>query len=76
MLQVESVNPAREKYQLFWRCDKMTEHCCDCDDFENRCYYDGSIIGICNKRHEVVDPEDNCEKRDKIYQAWLKRCGR
>ena len=54
----------------------MTEHCCDCDDFENRCYRDGSVIGICNKRHEVVDPEDNCKIVERRYQEWLKRCGR
>ena len=52
------------------------KHCCDCDEFENRCYQDGTVISVCNKRNEVVDPEDNCEIREKLHQQWLKRAGR
>jgi len=51
-------------------------HCCDCDNFENRCYTDGSVVSVCNERNEVVDPEDNCTKREQKYRQWLKRCGR
>ena len=54
----------------------MSEHCCDCEHFENRCYTNGSVISVCNKRNESVNPEDNCKSRERIYQEWLKRCGR
>ena len=27
--------------------------CFDCENFENRCYTNGSVISVCNKRHEV-----------------------
>jgi len=56
--------------------NSMTNHCCDCDRFENRCYQNGTVISVCNERHEVVDPEDNCEIREKKYKQWLRRCGR
>jgi len=54
----------------------MAEHCCDCQHFENRCYKDGSVVSVCNYRNEVVDPEDNCDKREKYHREWLRRCGR
>jgi len=53
-----------------------SKHCCDCGEFENRCYTNGSVVSVCNKRNEVVDPEDNCKKVEQKYRQWLKRCGR
>ena len=49
--------------------------CFDCPEFENRCYLDGSVISICNKRHEVVSPEDSCKVRDRVRRDWEKRVG-
>ena len=47
--------------------------CFDCNDFENRCYTDDSVISVCNKRNEVVNPEDTCAIRDKILEKWRRR---
>ena len=52
------------------------KHCCDCQHFETRCYKNDSVVSVCTYRNEVVDPEDNCDKREKYYRQWLKRCGR
>jgi len=50
----------------------MSVKCFDCPKFENRCYLDGSVVSICNKRHEVVSPEDSCKTRDKNRRRWEK----
>jgi len=49
--------------------------CFDCENFENRCYTNGSVISVCNKRHEVVDPEDTCKRREKLLEQWKKKVG-
>ena len=49
--------------------------CFDCEHFENRCYTNGRVISVCNKRHEAVDPEDTCKRREKLLEQWKKRVG-
>jgi hypothetical protein len=53
----------------------MNMKCFECPEFETRCYVSGSVVSICNKRNEVVSPEDSCKSRDRIRKAWEKKVG-